>query len=344
MDKIKNNHYPLVEHLTYVKDHVKDFTQNRRQAFQEKVETLLAFMKDKNAMALLFFNSDVVDRFSFESLNSQNKGTTLIGMSSRKSKLLKVLEEIKETNGKEFRKFLSKCRCFDSLVEAQAFVGSGNSDKVCVDLRMYESSSYVVYNRVILEESGLVNSKSQTPQFTGISNMISQYVNKLIDQVNLKMPASEINVFNALDPMRWSKRDRGRYLYPNIREVATLFHMDPTVIAKQFGELVIRLYSNFEWFIRHRLSDPIYFWSNVLAVYKPPDELTSLVKKVMAVPLGKIFLLISLSGLTFSNSNIIHLVYICMFQHCMHKCKNVPSYFAGSADAERFLKLAIPVF
>ena len=273
--------------MTYIRDNVRDFTQNRRQAFQEKVESLLSFLSDKHAMALLFFNSDVVDRFSIESLNTQTKGSSLIGMSSRKSKLLKDLEEIKETNGKEFRKFLSKCRCFDDLEEAQAFIDSGNSDKVCADLRMYESSQYVVYEKVILEESGLVNSKSQTLQFRAITNFIRQYVDKLVDQVNQKMPSDEINVFNALDPKRWSRRDRGRYLYPNVKQLAELFHMDPIVIAEQFRALVIKMFANLEWFSRHRLSDPLYFWSNALDVFKPPQELTSLVKKVMAVPLGE---------------------------------------------------------
>ena len=292
VEKVLKHISPLEKHLDYIVKNPKEFTKNKPAALQEKVKPLLKFLRNKNAMVVLFFNYDIVDLFATESLYAQKKGSTLIGMSQRKKSLLADLTNIKQLKGKEFLKFLDSCRCFTTLGSAQAYVKSGSSNQVCADLDQFENSPFVVYKKVILSDTELKTQETQQPEFSQLSTFVSEYVNELVSEADNWMPSDEFQVFGVLDPSKWSVNIRNRrFRVPDVRELATLFNMDPVVVQEEFRELVKRMMGmlgSCSWFRDHKKDDPIYFWAMALNKFKPGPQITLLIKKVLAVPMGEL--------------------------------------------------------
>ena len=287
MDKVKKNYYALVEHLTNILENIQDFVSGSKvqiKAFEEKVELLIAFLLDKNAISLLHFNYDIIDLFSIESVYTQKKGASLIGYGSRRNQLIRNVEEIKQLKGREFKKFLSNCNCYETREEADSFLANGQAPSPCTDLDHYENSPFVTFNKNVLEDSELTD-QNGTLKFPGISGMVSTYADALVKEIKTRLPSDEVEHFNALDQTKYSLACT-RWKIPNIKPLAKIFKMDENVIQKQFKDVLQLLSHNQNWFKENRKSESHYFWGNVLNFFKPPQEFRTLVRKILSVPLG----------------------------------------------------------
>ena len=233
VEKVKKNINPLVGHFNFILNNLKDFVQNKRAAFRLKVQTMKDFLTNKFAMCLLHFNYDILDRFSIESVYTQRKGSSLIGAGRRKRLLIRDLKSIQSEGGKEFQKFLSKCNCFKTVRQATAFVNGRGTPRPCSGLQDYEANPFIVYDKIVLKETGLKDPVTNELKYTKISEIIGPYVDELIKQLENYLPNDELLKFDGLDQRTWRLTDLN---LPNVKDLAELFGMDKDVIQQQFNK------------------------------------------------------------------------------------------------------------
>ena len=289
VDKLKNNYKALVKHLKFVLDNIKDFIKNKPAAFRKKVESIRDFLTNKFAMSLLFFNYDVIDLFSQESLHTQKKGATLIGMGKRKEMLLANLEKVRQLNGDQFKKYLSECSCFRFVRMANQFINNERPAKPCSSLAEYESSPFIVYKTIILKNTQLTESDGRTLQFDKISTFVESYIDDLVDEINNYLPDDELLKFDALDHSLWHLEDP-QWRIPSVREVAVLFGLDADLIQAQFTKFLDDLRMDLTWWSRNKAgenSSPEYFWPAVLNNRILDTEFANLIRQVLVVPMGR---------------------------------------------------------
>ena len=286
IDKIRNNYFGLVSHLDHIFENVRDFTTKNFESFELKVGLMADFLGHKDAMALMYFNYDIVSRFSIESQYTQRKGATLIGMGKRRRIMIHDLKQIKQLQGPEFKSFLDSCQCFNSQAEAVSFIQTGNPVKKCSSLEEYEAHSHIVFKKTILEDTDLRHQDTDALKFTPISSLIPTYVDKLISEVNNYMPSDEIEVFDPLDQSKWQLKST-RWKIPNVRNLAKLFAMNQDLIQNQFNQFLRTMLANSRWFCNHKNNDPAYFWSLALNNFNPGLELASFMRRILSIPMGE---------------------------------------------------------
>ena len=73
-----------------------------------KAEEQITFLKNKNALVTMHFNSDVQERFQIDSKNYQKRISTIIGQVDREWTLYTHLNFFKSNIGQTFKNFLQR--------------------------------------------------------------------------------------------------------------------------------------------------------------------------------------------------------------------------------------------
>ena len=334
IEKVMNHYYALVTHLIKVKNNARDFVQNTKakiEQFVKKTERLIHFLTNKYAILLMHFNHDVVVAFSEESKYTQTKGSSLIGAGHRIGRFRRLMYRIQVKKGTVLNDFLSSCNCFATSKQANAFVKGTGNGRQCESLAMYEDSPFIVWKKIILKdtdlkhqpkpkkskgkkgEAGSNQNANTTPApepqtiFTKISDMIYPYIDEMAKQIKETLPKDEVIAFDALDQKVWGKgikpgvttrRPKG----PNVGPLAELFNMDKDLLQQQFKDLLKKIMANKVWWCKNRESEPNFFWSTVLNDMEPPPELSLLVRKALAIPLGSGMISACIQGVPFTIS------------------------------------------
>ena len=98
----------LIGGLLHIIDNASE--KNTAASFKliSKAEEQLQFLKDKNALATMHFNSDVQERFKIDSKNYQKRLSSIIGQVDREWTLYTHLDFYKSNIGRTFTHFLNR--------------------------------------------------------------------------------------------------------------------------------------------------------------------------------------------------------------------------------------------
>ena len=288
VDKVKNHYRALVKHLDFISENIDRFVSGNMETierFENKVEGIKDFLTNKFALCLMHFNYDVVDLFSKESVHTQQKGATMIGMGERKRQLIKNLNDLKEEKGETFKKFLSECSCFRLKRQVDRFLENKIPKSPCATLNDFERSNYVVYKGIVVKDTKLKvpDSATNALQFGKLSDFIGLYIDELVAKVNSYMPDKEILIFDGLDQTLWFTSN---WRVPDIKKVAQVFGVNARLAQKQFEELVEGFRTEENWWCENFASAPEFFWAAVLKKKNPGQELADLIRKILVIPMG----------------------------------------------------------
>ena len=116
----------LLKHWPHLLEFFEDIIYRQSQSFSETTQhtaaTILDFMRDKFALALLHFYLDVLDTLTTESKIFQKSGSSIIGSRESKHRMEVTFFQIKIQNGFNLKQFMMLCSCHKDLKDAQKFL------------------------------------------------------------------------------------------------------------------------------------------------------------------------------------------------------------------------------
>ena len=116
----------IVKHWKVLLEFLEDIIYRHASKFSPSTvadaETLLSFLRNKFALALLHFYLDNLDILATESKVFQKSGSTIITQRASKYRLQQGFMRLKTHDGFFFKKFLLSCSCHNDLAEAQKFI------------------------------------------------------------------------------------------------------------------------------------------------------------------------------------------------------------------------------
>ena len=245
-------------------------------------------------MSLMHFNQDILNRLSQESKEFQRKGSSLIGMDSRKADLIKDLKKIQSYNGPVFENFLKSTLCFQTTHDRDAYFGGKiPSRKECNTLTKFEDSSFVGWHNAILEVTDLVKKSVdedgnviEVEQFPQSSEILKKYIDEIIENTKFRMPKEEFGVFDALNQKKWKLTKN--FKTPKVTKLAAIFQMNEATVQEQFEVLVdkMKLQDNNNWWCRNKDSYPSFFWAEALNNFEMGIDIELLLRRTLVIPSG----------------------------------------------------------
>ena len=137
-------------------------------------------------------------------------------------------------------------------------------------------------------QSNLHDSRTGELLFDKLTPFLDKFCEAILRSIETYMPDSEVSAFESLDPKTWNIDTPGTFNLPDIKKVAEMFGMDAQLAQSQFVELVTKVVGeNWQFWCQFKMSDPAYFWSNVLQKFQPPTEISDIIKMVLAIPLSR---------------------------------------------------------
>ena len=108
--------------LEFLEDIIFRQSQSFSETTQENANSILHFMRDKFALALLHLYLDILDTLTTESKIFQKSGSTIIRQGESKHRLKLAVDQLKSLKGFHLQRFLLSCSCYKTIEEAQKFM------------------------------------------------------------------------------------------------------------------------------------------------------------------------------------------------------------------------------
>ena len=173
-----------------------------------------------------------------ESLIFQHRYATLIGQSKREDVMKGHLKTLKMFRGRSLAKYLSECKCGPSR----------SRNDQCTDLAQYETSNYVSFRGNQISDLG-------DESFPALSSFYKQYLDDLVDQIDLYFPGEgqkskaklKMNSFDPFDHEKWpsSRYHINDYIPKSIKDAAKMFGINyNNVLQEDFNQLVTGILKN----------------------------------------------------------------------------------------------------
>ena len=108
MNKIFNKWKLLIGGLTHIMDKADEKNTQASRKLISKAEKQIQFLKDKNALVTMHFNSDVQERFKVDSKNYQKRLSSIIGQVDKEWTLYTHINFFKSNIGDSLTKFLHR--------------------------------------------------------------------------------------------------------------------------------------------------------------------------------------------------------------------------------------------
>ena len=171
----------------------------------------------------------------------------------------------------------------------------------------FEKSEFVVFNKHLIFQSNLHHPKTGELLFDQLSPMLGQFFEDFSKAIEFYMPEIDMIAFESLDPKSWNIDVPGMFNLPDIKKVAEMFGMNEHLAQEQFVDLVTKIVGgNWQFWCEFKLSDPAFFWSHVLMRFKPPQEISDIIKMTLAIPLSSADSERSFSILNHIKGNLFH--------------------------------------
>ena len=178
----------------------------------------------------------------------------------------------------------------------------------------------VVYQKHLIFQSNLHNPRTGNLLFDKISPFLEKFFDEVSKSIEKFMPEENVLAFQSLDPKVWNVENDNIIYLPKISGVADMFGMNAQLAEVQFTELANKIVKDNQLFwCKHRMSDPAFFWANVLSNFQLPEEISDIIKMTLAIPLSS-----ADSERSFSILNIIRGSYV---DNCRFRILNFLSIF-----------------